>query len=175
MRALEPDYIASLSHRLRILRLQEEATRVQEEILRLLGESIRDSIKELTEVAKNPEVTDEVLAELSAIKPVVDYSLPPADGEPALTLDNLRKEVGKEEEHLKETMRRIQECRAMVLELKEIESAVIETLFPEFEMSKIEWEEPVKSKKSKMRGLVPSILPKSSSSRMVRGEREEHP
>lgn len=173
MRALEPDYIASMSHRLRILRLRQEATEALEEILRSLSENIRSSIEELTDAVKDPELTDEVLADLSAIPLAIDYSLPSEQGEPTMTVDGLRREVRKDEERLNETVKRVEECKVMILEMKEIENAIIETLFPEFEISRIEWDVPVERKEAKIRGLVPGVVPRGSSSRMVRGKRRE--
>lgn len=172
MRALEPDYISSLSQRLRILRLQQEAIRTQEQILRDLSERIRESIKELTEVAEDPELTDDVFAELSAIPTVIDYSQRAGETSSAVTLDSLRKAVKKEEDLLAQTMKRIEKCKMVITQLKEIENAVINTLFPEFEISSIEWEEPVRAER-KLRGLLPGVPLRERSKRMVRGERIE--
>ncbi|MFH1739076.1 MAG: hypothetical protein ABIH23_08715 [bacterium] len=171
MRALEPDYIISLTHRMRILRLQQEAAKLQEEILRQLSAKIRESIKELTEVIKEPEVTKEILAELSAVRTAIDYSSSTEAVEPPPNLADLRTGVKEEEARLENTAKYIEQCKIMILELKEIENAVIETLFPEFEISDIEWDVPVKIKESKIRGLAPGIIPKPGTTRMARGER----
>ena len=171
MRALEPDYIISLTQRMRILRFQQEATKHQEEILRQLAKTIRDSVKELTEMIEEPEVTKQILEELSGVRGAINYSSPGDEASPAPTMNELRKGVEKEEALLQSTAKRIEECKIMVLELKEIESAVIETLFPEFEINDIEWEVPVEIKESKIRGLVGDIPMKPSSSRMARGDR----
>jgi len=172
MRALEPDYIVSLTNRLRILRLEQDAQKLQEEILRQLSSHIRDSVKELAECLEDEKVTKEILSELSGVKPVIDYSSPEEKDEPPPNVETIRKEIGKEQTRLNETVKRIDACKASILELKEIENAVIETLFPEFEINRIEWDVPVKTKESKVRVLARTQTP-GGSSRMVRGERAD--
>ncbi len=172
MRALEPDYIVSLTNRLRIVRFEQEANKLQEEILRQLGQRIRDSVKELAECLEDEDVTKEILGELSSVKSVVDYSGAQDKEEPAPNIETIRKTIHKEENQLSETLKRIEECRVNILELKEIENAVIETLFPEFEVNTIEWDVPVKIKESKVR-ILARAQTGGGSSRMVRGEQTE--
>ena len=170
MRALEPDYIVSLSNRLRIVRFEQEANKLQEEILRELGQRIRGSVKELAECLEDEDVTKEILGELSSVKSVVDYSGAQEKDEPPPNIETIRKTMNKEEYQLNETLQRIEECRVNILELKEIENAVIETLFPEFEVNTIEWDVPVKIKESKVRILARAQTGGGGSSRMVRSE-----